>query len=86
MILLDNDEIRNFVDTVPVQEFTFAEVACDVTGRWIGFVDNRKLQKLAKAQAKKILIELQSIYKLPDLKMEHERMGEFIKGLMEEIE
>ncbi len=39
-----------------------------------------------KAQAKKILIELQSIYKLPDLKMEHDRMGEFIQELMEEID
>ena len=38
-----------------------------------------------KAQAKKIALELQSIYKLPDLKMEHERMGEFIEKLMEEI-
>ena len=40
---------------------------------------------IIKAQAEKILIQLQAIYKLPDLKMEHDRMGEFIQELMEEI-
>ena len=38
-----------------------------------------------KAQAKKILIELQAIYNLPDGGMFHKKMGEFIKGLEDEI-
>lgn len=46
---------------------------------------DRQARNPAKAQAKKILIELQSIYKLPDLKMEHDRMGEFIQELMDEV-
>ncbi len=40
----------------------------------------------ADAIVKEIALQLQSIYKLPDLKMEHDRMGEFIKEVEEEIE
>ncbi len=38
-----------------------------------------------KAQAEKILIQLQAIYNIPDLKTEDVRMGEFIQELMEEV-
>ena len=38
---------------------------------------------LCKAQAKKILIELQAIYNLPDEGMFHKKMGEFIQELLE---
>ncbi len=71
MILLDEEKIVDMVT-----DFHFS----GETNRHI--LSNQ----VAKAQAKKILIELQSIYKLPDLKMEHDRMGEFIKELEEEIE
>ena len=40
---------------------------------------------VVKATAKKILIQLQAIYNLPDEGMFHEKMGEFIKELMEEV-
>ncbi len=36
-----------------------------------------------KAQAKKILNKLQSIYNLPDEGMFHKKMGEFIQELLE---
>ncbi len=38
-----------------------------------------------KAQIEKILIQLQAIYNIPDLKAEDVRMGEFIQELMEEV-
>ena len=38
-----------------------------------------------KAQAKKILIELQAIYNLPDEGMFRKKMGEFIKELRDEV-
>ena len=41
--------------------------------------------KVAKAQAEKILIQLQAIYNIPDLGAEDVRMGEFIQELMEEV-
>ena len=42
-------------------------------------------QLLVKETGKKILIELQAIYNLPDGGMFHNKMGEFIKGLEEEV-
>ncbi len=41
---------------------------------------------LTKATGKKILIQLQAIYNIPDLGAEDRRMGEFIQELMEEVE
>ena len=71
MILLDKEKIINMVT-----DFHFS-----------GETNRHILSKqVAQAQAKEILIELQLIYKLPDLKMEHDRMGEFIQELEEEIE
>ena len=70
MITLNGDEIRAEYESWQYYEGDYAKQAAE---------------QVAEAQAKKILIELQSIYKLPDLKMEHDRMGEFIKELMEEI-
>lgn len=49
--VMSDGEIRNFIDTNPVREFSVEEVANDVMGRYIGFVDNEKLQKLANTQA-----------------------------------
>ncbi len=43
-------------------------------------------QWIAKAQVKKIALKLKEIYGIPDLKMEHDRMGEFIKELMGDME
>ncbi len=43
-------------------------------------------KKVLKAQAKKILIQLQTIYNLPDEGMFHKQMGEFIEDLMGEVE
>ncbi len=37
------------------------------------------------AQAKKILIELQTIYNLPDEGMFHKKLGDFIQSLLEEM-
>ena len=79
MKLLEEDEINALDDElVDIDE-------------WINETDEYKSlwfsrRFYAKAQAKKIIIELQAIYKLPDLKMEHDRMGEFIQSLQEEIE
>ena len=46
----------------------------------------RVRRSIVKATAKKILIELQAIYNLPDGGMFHNKMGEFIKSLREEVE
>ena len=43
-------------------------------------------QLLVKETGKKILIELQAIYNLPDEGMFHKKMGEFIQSLMGEVE
>ncbi|KKM44177.1 hypothetical protein LCGC14_1561950 [marine sediment metagenome] len=39
----------------------------------------------ADAMLKEVALKLKEIYGIPDLKMEHDRMGEFIQELMEEI-
>ena len=79
-ILLDDEEIR--------------AIACAILPQrlidWLKFTgDNEYLrdivESVAKAQAKKILIELQLIYNLPDEGMFHKKMGEFIKELNEEV-
>ena len=41
------------------------------------------LGRITKAQAKKILIELQAIYNLPDGGMFHKKLGDFIQELLE---
>ncbi len=41
---------------------------------------------IAKAQAKKILIQLQAIYNIPDSGAEDKRMGGFIEELLEEVQ
>ena len=40
---------------------------------------------VAKAQARKIALELQIIHSIPDPKICDRKMGEFIKKLMEEV-
>ena len=40
---------------------------------------------VVKATGKKILIELQAIYNIPDLRQSDKRMGEFIQSLQEEV-
>ncbi len=53
---------------------------------WQGYTDDYAIQEnIVKATGKKILIQLQAIYNLPDGGMFNERMGEFIKELMEEV-
>ncbi len=42
-------------------------------------------KRIVEAMGKKILIELQKIYNLPDEGMFHKKLGEFIQGLMEEV-
>ena len=42
------------------------------------------LNRVVKETGKKILIELQAIYNIPDLRQSDKRMGEFIQSLMEE--
>ena len=73
-ILLDENEIVSRV--------------ADVKARWGGvhWYATDAYGVVAKATAKKILIELQAIYSLPDLGMSDRRMGEFIQGLKEEID
>ena len=44
-----------------------------------------ELDWLLRIQAKKILIELQAIYNLPDGGMFNKKLGEFIKSLQEEV-
>ncbi|KKN74978.1 hypothetical protein LCGC14_0384800 [marine sediment metagenome] len=52
---------------------------------WQGYTDDYAIQEnIVKATGKKILIQLQAIYNLPDGGMFNERMGEFIQELMEE--
>ena len=69
-ILLDDNEIQDVLIHDCTTEF---DLACDY------------IEAGAKAQAKKILIELQAIYNLPDEGMFHNKMGEFIKSLKGEI-
>ncbi len=47
--------------------------------------ESERLEKVVKATGKKILIQLQAIYNIPDLGAEDVRMGEFIQELMEEV-
>ena len=51
---------------------------------WVGR-NKSECDAVAKSTAKKILIELQAIYNLPDEGMFHNKMGEFIEGLNEEV-
>ena len=69
-ILLDDKEIQDVLTCDCTTEF---DVACDY------------IEAGGKAQAKKILIELQTIYNLPDGGMFHKKMGEFIQELKDEV-
>ena len=76
MILLEDDEIKRVLLSV---------------GFLVDYCENLTKEELvwwrgvAQTQAKKIALKLQAIYKLPDLKMEHDRMGEFIESLLKEV-
>ncbi len=73
MILLDEKQIVSKV--------------AEVKARWGGvhWYKTDEYRVVAKAQAEKILIQLQAIYNIPDLKAEDVRMGEFIQELQEEV-
>ncbi len=77
MILLEDDEIKRVLLSV---------------GFLVDYCENLTKEELvwwrgvAQTQAEKIALKLKEIYGIPDLKMEHDRMGEFIQEIMEEIE
>ena len=60
------------------------EMGVVVTEAWQGRLDTY-CDGIAKATGKKILIQLQAIYNIPDLGAENKRMGEFIQELLEEV-
>ncbi len=70
MILLEEQEITLEID------------------KWLdGKVEARHVSHaLVQATGKKILIQLQAIYNIPDLGTSDRRMGEFIQELQEEVE
>ena len=55
-------------------------------GVYFGKNHKPALNVALKAQAKKILIKLQAIYNIPDLRQSDKRMGEFIQSLQEEVD
>ncbi len=72
MILLDNKEITEAIDKVyPSGKGAYQANVAD--------------KAIVKATGKKILIQLQAIYNLPDEGMFHKQMGEFIQELNEEV-
>ena len=77
MILLDDKEIEEVLDRWEEIEDTDGKDDLEIEIDGYRFV--------TKAAGKKILIQLQAIYNIPDLKAEDVRMGEFIQELMEEV-
>ncbi len=72
MILLDNSGITEAVESVYSSKVgTYSVNVAD--------------KSIVKATGKKILIQLQKIYDLPDEGMFHRKLGEFIKELNEEV-
>ena len=80
-ILLDIDEIYSAV----VQGFA-TKVKADGLTDEIALKRHESARQVAKDQARKIALKLKGIYGIPDLKMEHDRMGEFIQELMGDME
>ncbi len=81
MILLDRDEIKRIV---------LIKALAKHNRKFLAHYDMddgvESCEEVAKATAENILIQLQAIYNIPDLKAEDVRMGEFIQELMEEVE
>ncbi len=81
MILLDGEGILEYFEDKVPEETRNHELFDLLTNDYM-----TELLMAGKAQAGKILIQLQAIYNIPDLKAEDVRMGEFIQELQEEAQ